>query len=168
MSLSCTSAALQFLHLPNHVSFPLHEEMKLQIRLHYELTKNCTRSLSHRQFKRLVATIERAICSCSCNGRTWDWCTKQRIFSLDSLQFSYFHFSIPLVDRVEYLQNVAKMWTLQTIKYKFLVGPYVLRHQTLRTCVKFQQKEWFNNAEPLCEEVGNSFVQYASKFRKIV
>jgi hypothetical protein len=55
-----------------------------------------------------------AICSCSGNGRAWHWCMKLRIYSPVSPEFPYFHFSIPLVNRAEYLKSVAKMWILRT------------------------------------------------------
>jgi hypothetical protein len=71
------------------------------IRINYEITE--TASQLHVQRKRLVATIERVIFSCSCNERAWHWCIKLRIFSPVSPEFPYFHFSIPLVNRVEYV-----------------------------------------------------------------
>jgi hypothetical protein len=83
------------------------------IRFHYELTENWMRSVPQLRCKCLVAIIERAIYSCSCNGRAWHWCTKQGIFSPVSQKLTYFHLSIPLVDRVEYLRSVANILNLQ-------------------------------------------------------
>jgi hypothetical protein len=85
MSLTCNSVAFQFHH---DVSFPLHDEIKTTL---FEFVmnscRNWMRSVSHLRCKRLVVTIERKIFFCSCNGRTWDWCTKQANVSLVCLEF---------------------------------------------------------------------------------
>jgi hypothetical protein len=81
--------------------------------IHYELRENGMHSVSHLRCKRLVATIQGELISCNCSERACHWCAKQTIFSLVPLEFPYFHFSIPLVNRVEYLKNAARMRTLR-------------------------------------------------------
>jgi hypothetical protein len=70
--------------------------------------------------KLLVVTIERALFSCSFNGRAWD-CYTKRIFSLVSLEFPYFHYSVPLVNRLEYLGSAAKISNLTSRKQSLVV-----------------------------------------------
>jgi hypothetical protein len=72
-------------------------KMKLNydIRSHYEVSENWMHTVLKLRYKCLLAT------SCSCNGRVWHSCTKEGIFSAVSPEFPYFHFSIPLVNRVK-------------------------------------------------------------------
>jgi hypothetical protein len=102
------------------------------IRIHYELTVNWKHSVQQR-CKRFVATVERTIFPCSCYGRAWRWCTKQRIFYSVSPEFPYFHFSISLVKRVEYLKSVAKMWT-RTYNKVFSVSSCFATPETAEVC----------------------------------
>jgi hypothetical protein len=73
--------------------------------IHYELTENWMHSVSQLRCKCLIVTIEKGKFSCSCNGRAWHWCRKQRIFSPVSFEFPYFHFSVPQVKRFECLKS---------------------------------------------------------------
>jgi hypothetical protein len=127
---SCTSAAFQFRHLPNipnDVSSPLYDECHYDIRILYELTGYWMHTVYPLRCVHLVATIGRALLSCSCNGRAWHWNTKQRISSPVSPEFPYFRFPIRLVNRVEYLKSVAKTWTLRAEKQPWLLAfPAVL------------------------------------------
>jgi hypothetical protein len=133
---SCTSAAFQFHHLPNGVSLSLHDEWNYDIQIHSELTENWIRSVSQ-----LTSAKMREF---GCD-RSWHWCTKQRNFSPVFPEFPYFHFPIPLVNRIEYLKSVAKMWTLRAESQNRCLP-------TPEKYVKCYEKEWFCNAEPLCGE----------------
>jgi hypothetical protein len=97
----------QFPNLPNNVSLPFYDEVKLQYwnspRTHRKLYALC-----------ISATMQVFVCHFR-KGLQMHWkglTLTQRIFPVTFHELPHFHFSVLLVKRLEYLKGVTKMWNL--------------------------------------------------------
>jgi hypothetical protein len=89
--ISCTSAAFQFHYLPNDVSLPLYDEVKLRysnsLWTHKKLNTLCISAT----MQAFGCDHRKAIFSYNCSGRAWHCCRQQNFLSslLDSHTFTF-------------------------------------------------------------------------------
>jgi hypothetical protein len=123
-----------------HCQFMMKQNYKYPI--HRALTEKWMHILSQLRWKCLVATAERAIFSCRCNGRVSHLSREQRIFLVTFLKlpaFTFLSFSQKTGIYVECNKDVKLPAENQII----LLLPSVLWHQWMRKYFKCYKQVWF-------------------------